>query len=137
MGKWQRALSLAAAAALGVLAVTAAVGAHLGAARAEAMFCSAPMAVVWAALAAGLAVGAILTLWPHPWRNAGLSAAYAGAALIMAGAMLAPPPAAASERGAGAVLAGLALLAAGIVWHLWLRPLAAALRPGGAHGRQD
>lgn len=93
MARLRRAILWAAVAAFGALAVLSALGAHLGPARAAAMFRSAPMAAVWMALTVALLAGPMLMLSGRVIRNAGLMAGYGGGVLILLGAMLGSPTA--------------------------------------------
>jgi hypothetical protein len=141
MKRGQVATLWAGAAGLGALAALSAVGAHLGSPRAAALFHSAPMAAIWGVLAAALLAGPVVVLSARPIRNAGLLAAYGGGALVLLGAMLGSvaslPAGAAGDRGLGVVYAGFVMLAAGLVWQMWVRPGSAYLRKRGSHGHQD
>lgn len=85
MRKFQRILMAGSLALLALLAGLSIVGAFLGARRAEAMFTSPPMVVLWCLLA-GLLVTGVLA-WPMMLRRPGLLAVHVGALLVLAGGM--------------------------------------------------
>ncbi|NLF29318.1 MAG: cytochrome c biogenesis protein ResB [Planctomycetes bacterium] len=93
--KARRAMLIASAAAIALLAVLAIVGAFLGAERAAVLFNSPPAAALWAVLGVLTAAGGAMLLVR---RRFGWAAAHAGAALVVAGGMLGSP---AGHRAAG------------------------------------
>lgn len=117
MTRLDRTMLWVAAAACGGLAALCIIGAHLGTAGAGRVFGSAPMAAAGVVLAVGLLAASVRVLLGGAIRNAGLAAAYGGAGLVLAGAMLGSPAAhrlAAEHFGSRKVAGGMMHVATGL-----------------------